>query len=201
MRKKLVVGLIGQVCAGKSAVAAALRRRGAAVLDADGMVHGLYRRREVAAQVRRLFGDGVMDRQGRVDRTALGKLAFSDPPKLRLLTAKVVFPRARAAIRRAVAEFRRSRASLLVLDAPTLVEAGLARLCDKLVFVAAPWARRREWARARGWSSRELRKRAALLLDQQAKRRAASAVIVNDGTPAGVRMRVDSLLAAWGRER
>jgi len=194
---KLVVGLIGQVCAGKSTVAEAFKRRGAAVYNADDAVRELYAQPGIVAQVRALFGGSVLDGHGRVDCHALGRLVFNDPARLRLLTEQVVFPRTREAIEGAIGRFRRSSVKVLLLDAPTLIESGQAAVCDRLVFVAAPVERRREWARARGWPPGELEKRDACLADDQEKRRAATAVIVNDGTLEDVQRHVDGLLAAW----
>ena len=194
---KLVVGLIGQVCAGKTTVAEAFRQRGAVVYDADREVHELYARAEVVAQVRALCGEGVLDRHGAVDRQALARLVFADPAQLKALTEQVVFPRVREAAAAAIRRFRGAEAGVLVLDAPTLVEAGQAEVCNQLVFVAAPLARRQQWAAARGWEAGELARREGRLGDEKQKRRAASAVIANDGTPQDLQRRVDELLAAW----
>jgi dephospho-CoA kinase len=191
-----VVGLVGQVCAGKSTVADAFRRRGATVWDADKFVAGLYARPDVVRQVRELFG-AVFDRQGHVDRGALGRLVFADKAKLAVLTEQVVFPRTRVATERAIAEFRRSSAPLFLLDAPTLMEAGEAGKCDEIVFVAAPLARRQAWAAARGWADGELERREARLDNEEQKRRSASAVIMNDGTISDVEARVAELMERW----
>jgi dephospho-CoA kinase len=195
--RKLVVGLIGQVCAGKSTVAAAFRRLGAAVCDADQAVHELYTRPEVAAQVRALFGPGVMDEKGGVDRARLGRLVFFDPARLKRLTEEVVFPRARDAVKAELARFQASDSSVLVLDAPTLVEAGLVGLCDEVVFVSAEFSRRQRWAGARGWEPGELEKREACMLDEERKRSVATASINNDGARDDIETQAGELLSTW----
>ncbi|MGD0094227.1 MAG: dephospho-CoA kinase, partial [Planctomycetota bacterium] len=181
-KRQLVVGLVGQVCAGKSTVAHAFRRQGATVWDADQAVHELYTRPDVAAQVRALFGPDVLDEQGGVDRVALGRLVFSDPAQLKRLTAEVIFPRAHAVLDAELARFRASGGEVLLLDAPTLIEAGQAGLCDQVVFVSACFSRRQKWSQARGWKAGELEKREACMLDEERKRRVATASIHNDGT-------------------
>lgn len=196
---QLVVGLLGQVCAGKSSVASVFRSRGAMVYDLDRAVHQLYTRPEVAAQVRALCGAGVM-RGGdgdEVDREALGRLVFSNPEQLQRLTAEVIYPRARELVREELARFRATDSAILLLDAPTLIEAGLADLCDQVVFVTARLSRRQQWARARGWAADELDRREACLLDKEQKRRLATACVNNDGTREDLEAQVGKLLAAW----
>lgn len=196
-KQLLVIGLVGQVCAGKSAVAEAFRRRGARVFDADKAVHEIYTRAEVIAQVRALFGDSVLDKQGRVDRKALGRLVFSDAKKLQMLTEQVIFPRTGGLLEQALRECRASGSPALVLDAPTLFEAGRDGQCDHIVFVSAPLERRRAWAKARGWVDGELERRDAKMEDEQSKRARADAVIENSGSLNDVDRAVEKLWENW----
>lgn len=179
---RFIVGLIGQICAGKSAVSEAFRRRGARVYDADLSVHAIYRMPEVIEEVRRLFGDGVLDAAGQVDRKAVARIVFSDAAKLKALTETIIFPRTGKMMDREIDAFRRSAAPALVLDAPTLIEAGREKVCDVLIFVAAPKEKREQWARQRGWAAGELERRESRLLDEGEKRKRAAAVIENAGT-------------------
>lgn len=182
-KAQVIVGLIGQVCAGKSAVAEAFRRRGARVYDADQNVHAIYRMPEVIAEVRQMFGEGVIDGQGQVDRKALGRIVFSDAAKLKRLTEKVIFPRTGIAMNQEIEKLRTFKEPALVLDAPTLIEAGRDGLCDALVFIEAPLARRQEWAKKRGWEPGELERREARMMNEDMKRKASKMVISNAGTP------------------
>src|SRR5436190_23322145 len=94
-RKQIIVGLIGQICAGKSAVAEAFARRGADIYDADKSVHEIYRQPEVIEDVRKMLGDGVIESGGQVNRKAVGQIVFADAAKLKTLTEKIIFPRTR----------------------------------------------------------------------------------------------------------
>ena len=195
-QSKWVIGLFGQVCAGKSAVAEAFRKQGARVFDADKAVHALYQNPEVAAQVRELFGKEALDSQGGVDRKSLGAIVFSDPAKLKLLTESVIFPRVNAALREEIEQFKQAQESYLLIDAPTLLEAGEGGLCDRLVMVTAPWERRVDWAEKRGWTVEELRRRDARMLDEAAKRAQASVVLENNGSLAGLEVKVHEILGS-----
>lgn len=193
----LVIGLVGRVCAGKSAVADAFRRRGAWVYDADKVVHELYKKKEVIEQVRELFGDTVLNPEGGIDRKALGKLVFADPLKLRTLTERVIFPRTREMLDETLQAFRNSSSPALILDAPTLFEAGRDQVCQFIAFVTAPLARRQAWAQARGWEKAELELRDARLGDETIKRQHTTEIIDNTGSLEDMDRRVGELFDRW----
>ena len=193
-----VIGLIGQVCAGKSAVALAFHRHGATVFDADRLVHEIYTRPETIAQMKQLFGGRVLAADGGVDRQALARVVFADPAQLKRLTEQVIFPRTAAALRQALTNARATGAPALVLDAPTLFEAGHGRDCQHVVFVSAPRERRSAWARQRGWDETEIERREAHLGDEQIRRQRADALIDNSGSLADLDGRVAELFHIWG---
>ena len=85
MKRKLVVGLTGNIATGKSTVMALARERGADTIDADKVAHGSLRNEQVKAAIRAGFGDAVFDEVGEVVRPALGKIVFADPEKMREL--------------------------------------------------------------------------------------------------------------------
>jgi dephospho-CoA kinase len=131
-----VIGLTGSIGMGKSTAAAALRRLGIPVHDADAEVHRLLRSdRELIAAIEAAF-PGVTG-PGGVDRTALGAKVFNDAAALRRLEA-LIHPRVR---RSEIAFLRRMRADrrpIAVLDIPLLFETGGQSRCDAAMVVAAP---------------------------------------------------------------
>ncbi|MBI3828120.1 MAG: dephospho-CoA kinase [Planctomycetes bacterium] len=198
----LAIGLVGQVCAGKSAAAEAFCKRGAALYEADKEVHGLYARKDVKADVRKLFGAGVFDAQGEVDRKKLGALVFGDEAKLKALTEQIVFPRTGEILQERLEAFRKGTLPgdprVLLIDAPTLFEAGREGWCDRIVFVAAPRERRERWAKERrGWAQGELAKREARMQDEALKRAGCQAVLENDGTLEDLDRKVSKLWDEW----
>lgn len=196
--RRLVLGLVGQVCAGKSAVAAAFRNRGAELYEADKLVHELYARPDVKAQVRQLFGAEVFDAAGAVDRKKLGALVFGDPARLKELTEGVIFPRTGEALKTQLDVFRAGQAPVLLVDAPTLFEAGREGWCDRVIFVAARRERREVWARTnRGWAEGELARREARMQDETGKRARCHAVLENDGTLEDLDRKVGALWERW----
>lgn len=188
-KRGIVLGLVGPVGAGKSEVSRLLQRHGAEIYEADAVVRRLYDQPDVKQAVRELFGDDVFDSSGAVNRTAIAAKifgAFGDSELRRRLTEEVIFPRTGRVMRARIDEFR-ARAGprdVLVLDAPTLVEAGRPEWCDWLVLITALAERRRQWAAARGWPDGEVDRRDASMLPEAEKRRLASFVIENAGTLA-----------------
>lgn len=190
-----MIGLTGGIGSGKSTVAAILAGLGATVIDADRIGHEVYRpgteghRRVVAT-----FGPDVVAPDGTIDRPALGAIVFADPDALaRLNTA--VHPLIADEIRRRISAARaESPERPIVIEAAIMVEAGW-RFFDHIWVVLA----KREHAiervtAARGQSRDQVERRMAAQVTDAERRRVASLVLENDGTPAELRARVEE---AW----
>lgn len=131
-----IVGLTGSIGMGKSTAAAALRRLGIPVHDADAEVHRLLRRdRELIAAIEAAF-PGVAGTDG-IDRSALGAKVFNDPAALRRLEA-LIHPRVRRSEIAFLRRMRAARRAIAVLDIPLLFETGGDARCDAAMVVAAP---------------------------------------------------------------
>src|SRR5438477_8015865 len=90
-RRKPVIGLVGGVGAGKSAAAAAMARRGGAVVDGDRLGHEALELPEVKRQLVARWGGRVLKPDGTANRRAIAGVVFADPAELKALEA-VVFP-------------------------------------------------------------------------------------------------------------
>jgi dephospho-CoA kinase len=131
-----IIGLTGGIGMGKSTAAAAFRRAGIPVFDADATVHALQARGGGAVRaIERAFPGTV--RNGTVDREALRRAVLGNPEALRRLEA-IVHPLVRDAERAFVARARRRRARAVVLDIPLLFETGGEARVDRVVVVSAP---------------------------------------------------------------
>jgi dephospho-CoA kinase len=172
-----------------------LGQLGAEVYDADSAVRSLYDREDIKQAVRQLLGDRVFDSSGAVDRRVVAEVIFHDGELRRRLTHDILFPRTGVLLLDQLARFRTSAQpqSVLVLDAPTLFEAGRADWCDRILLVTAPRERRVHWATSRGWTAAELDRRDTAMLPEAEKRRRADWVIDNTGTLEDLRACVDSV--------
>jgi dephospho-CoA kinase len=126
-----ILGLTGSIACGKSTVAKWLEQHGAVVIDADALVHELYRDPAFTEQIGQSFGTFVIGKDGVVDRKALGNLVFGNPHKMAKLE-KIVHPAVTALRDQRVQEIRQSAKppKVLVLDAVKLVESGQYKICQ-----------------------------------------------------------------------
>jgi dephospho-CoA kinase len=195
----MILGLLGGIGSGKSAVATELARHGGLVINADQFGHEALRQPELQRQVIAHFGQNIVDAAGAIDRKKLGAKVFADGKQLRALEA-IVFPYIGQRIREEIDRSRRRAVvRFIVLDAAVMLEAGWNDVCDKLIFVDAPRSLRLERVRQqRGWSEADLQAREALQLPLEEKRRRADAVIRNDGASPASGAQVESLLRQWG---
>jgi dephospho-CoA kinase len=196
---KFVLGLLGGIGSGKSAVAAELVKRGGWLVNADLLGHEALQQADLKQRIIAHFGQGILDDAGEIHRKKLGAKVFADPSELRALEA-IVFPFIGDRIREEIAQAgRRDGVRFIVLDAAVMLEAGWNGACDKLIFVDAPrTARIARAQRQRGWSEAELAAREALQMPLDEKRRRADAVIDNSGPPEALTEQVAGLLRRWG---
>lgn len=174
----IILGLTGSIGMGKSNAAAALRRLGVPVFDADAAVHRLLGKGGGAvAAVREAF-PGTEGPGGAIDRQALGREVFGRPAELRRLE-QILHPMVRRAERRFVAAARARREPNVVLDIPLLFETGGDRRCDRVLVVSAPaWLQRQRVARRRGMTDSRLQAILAAQTPDREKRRRADFVVL-----------------------
>lgn len=131
-----IIGLTGGIGMGKTTAAAAFRRAGIPVFDADAAVHALQARGGGAVRaIERAFPGTVRD--GAVDREALRRAVLGNEEALRRLEG-IVHPLVRQAERAFLARARRRGARAVVLDIPLLFETGGQARVDRVVVVSAP---------------------------------------------------------------
>ncbi len=181
----LVIGLTGNIAAGKSSVARHFAAWGATLVDAD-----LLAREAVAPRTSALraivarWGSTVLAADGSLDRGALRRIVFGDATERAALDA-IVHPEVARLRAEAVAAAAARGDRLVVCDIPLLFESGLTGTVDAVVLVDAP----RDQRLARLVRDRQLAPdEAAAMMDAQwpseRKRSRADWVIDNDGTLA-----------------
>lgn len=180
--RRTVLGMLGGIGAGKSHVARRIRALApAAVVDADALASEALAAAAGDGRLAAALGPETVTAEGAPRRDAIAARVFRDPTA-RLRLEELVHPPVLAAIRERVAAHHRGEGpSLLVLDVPLLVETGLDRLCDVLVFVDAPAEVRRARALARGLAAADWERREAAQEALARKRVRADAVIRSDG--------------------
>ena len=190
-----ILCLTGSVGMGKTTAARMLRKMGIPVHDADAEVHRLLGRGGAAVKAVEAAFPGV--KSGRViDRAALGRIVFADPPALKRLEA-ILHPLVRAAERKFLARARREHRKLVVLDIPLLYETKGERRCDGVIVVSAPRPIQLARVLARpGMTKERLAAIEARQMPDRQKRRRADIVIE---TGLGKRHSLENLRRALAR--
>lgn len=195
-----VLGVLGGIASGKSAVARFLAGPDGVVLDADRVARDVLASDEVRAELVARFGPSILLPDGSPDRARLAERVFASPDDRRELE-RLTHPRVRATLRAALEAARKRCVPRIVLDVPLLLENdpehGLARACDALVFVDADERARDARATAtRGWQSGEVARREAAQMPLAHKRERADFVLQNDGSLEQLEARCDALRRA-----
>lgn len=187
-----VIGLVGGIGAGKSTVAKAIARHGAVILDSDSQAKELLNRPDVQNALASWWGESVL-RDGRIDRKKVADIVFADPDQRRRLE-RLLHPLIKAGRQQALEAAAARHVPFAVIDAPLLLEAGVDKECDAVVYVDAPREARIARVRSRGWDDSELDRREAAQLPLHEKRARSHYVVTNDGDEAKLAFEVAELL-------
>ena len=183
-----LVGLTGNIAAGKSTVASTLAADcGLHVIDCDAIAHDAVRpgrwayRRVLAAFGPAITADPAAPGSP-LDRAALGALAFADPAARRKLNAATHLPILLTLLGRLLAAWLACKA-VVVVDMPLLFESGFWRVTSPRVLVDAPVGVRAARIQARdGLSAAAAADRLAAQASAATKRPRCAWVIENEGT-------------------
>ncbi len=132
-----VVGITGSLGTGKTTAACLFKKLGAKVLDADEISRRLTKSDgRCFNQIVRSFGKSIL-RNGEINRAKLANIVFQDKIKLNELN-KIIHPKVVEEIREKIKEYKKQNTnSVIVLDVPLLIEAGLLTDVNHLVVVKA----------------------------------------------------------------
>jgi dephospho-CoA kinase len=196
----LRVGLTGGIACGKSTVARMFQELGAQVIDADVLVHELYRPgQEVYQELVRRFGQDIVKANGEIDRGRLAAAAF-DGGRVAELN-RVVHP---AVIRQQEEWMRKTAAedpdALVIVEAALILEAGAGGRFDKIIVVTCrPEQKIDRLARRAGLGQNEARaeveRRTKAQFSDEEKARHSDYVIDNCGAIEATRAQVQRIFA------
>jgi len=147
--KKPIIGILGGICSGKTAVAAEFAKLGCKVIDADEIAHQVLGEASVKEKIIGSFGKSVYYK-GKIDRRKLADIVFSDGKKISKLNS-IVHPVVLERVEQLIKRYReRPEIKAIVLDMPLLAEVNWAKRCDKLIFVACNRSTRLKRAKKMG---------------------------------------------------
>ena len=133
----IIVGLTGSIASGKSTVASWIRETGAAVHDADAVVHNLLGANgQAVAEIIAIFGPDIAASDGGIDCKKLGGHVFANPVDRKKLES-ILHPLVRQSRDQFLQDQQRLGSQIVVLDVPLLYETGGDGLCDYVIVVYA----------------------------------------------------------------
>jgi len=175
---KPIIGIVGGIGSGKTFVARLFGELGCLVIEADALVRDAYDDPAIRDILRQWWGDEIFLPNGSLNRAAVARKVFADPQQRTRLEG-LIHPWVDARRREIMARAGEDTVAF-VWDTPLLIEAGLHRDCDAIVYVDAPETDRLARVKAqRGWDSAELSRREILQMPLDKKREISDHVIVN----------------------
>lgn len=135
--KILAVAVTGGIATGKSSVCRLFEKLGARLIDADAIGREIVEGKpEILPSLARAFGNQILLSDGRLDRRALGRLAFADRAQLDKLN-NLVHPFLIEEIRRRIEIMEvEGFAGIVAADAALIFEWNLVEIFDVTVVVS-----------------------------------------------------------------
>ncbi|MFQ5585219.1 MAG: dephospho-CoA kinase, partial [Thermodesulfobacteriota bacterium] len=166
--------------AGKSLIAGFLRECGAYIIDADVIAREIVEPGEEAYNdVVKTFGERVLQKDGNIDRAALGRIVFSKKADLKTLN-RIMLPRIiEEEKKRMKAILKKQPEALIVINAPLLIESGHYREMDKIIVVDIDEELQIERAEQKGFTGKEARARIRSQMKRTERLRYADYIIDN----------------------
>jgi dephospho-CoA kinase len=192
---KLIIGITGGIGSGKSTVAGIFGELGCLVISSDQQVQQAYHDPAVISQIRKWWGDEVLQANGRLNKRKISDIIFVDPQQRKRLE-ELLHPRV-ARLRDNQMELARGdpQVKAIVWDTPLLFEAGLQKECDAVVFVDVPPEQRIERVtRNRGWDEAEFQRREKSQWPLDKKREISDYIVDNTADADNVRGQVREVL-------
>ena len=130
----IILGLTGSIGCGKSSLSNILKDNNIDIIDADIISRKIFEDRKLLSLVFEHFGEYVKNKDGSLNRKALGNIVFNDDNKLIELNA-LTHPRIKEKIIKEIEILKLNNKEVIVIDAPLLIEGGYLEMVDKLLVI------------------------------------------------------------------
>lgn len=128
---KKVIGITGNICAGKSEVTKYLKEKGYKIIDGDLITNQIYNDDLAFKQAMiNLFGPSII-KEDKIDKTKVAQLVFADKNQLNNLNQLIqpyIIKRMSEAINRLD--------GLFFIDGALIFEMGLDKQCDRMIYLS-----------------------------------------------------------------
>jgi dephospho-CoA kinase len=186
-----LIGLTGAIGSGKSSVSALFARKGAIIIDGDGIAKQLQQKGSPTLQkLVDEFGDILLE-SGELDRAKVANLVFGEAELLKRLNA-IMHPAIGLEILRQI-EANMTTDSVVVLDMPLLVENPRDGMSGLVVVDVDPEVAISRLVQFRNMNEEDARRRMASQASREERLSVADRVIDNSGSPDALDSQVDEV--------
>jgi dephospho-CoA kinase len=178
----ILVGITGGIACGKTEVSKVFREKGAVVLSGDRIGKDVVEKnRGILKELVWTFGQEILNKKGGLNRRRLGEIAFASKKSKEKLN-RMVHPYLLKELRGKIESLgKKHHRGMVVIDAALIVEWGLQRELDYLIFVQSKRGDRiRRLREQKGYSRKEVEGRIKSQLPETTKRKLADFVIRNN---------------------
>ena len=185
----MLLGITGQIGAGKSEVARIFKKYGAFIISADRIGKEVVEKHgSILSRLVRAFGSGILTGSGRLRRRALAGIAFSSEENKRRLN-RIIHPALLKELdrrtRQAVKGYR-----LVVIDAALLIDWNWDKKVDMVIVVHASDKTKISRLVSNGYTEQEARQRLKSQLSFADFKKRADLVIFNNKSVAALEVKV-----------
>jgi len=175
------VALTGGIASGKTLVSDEFAKLGVPVIDTDVIAHNLVEPGQPALkEIETVFGPNIIDRSGRLKRSELRSMIFTDPDKRKKLEA-ILHPKIRQVAAEAITKVTSAYCILVI---PLLAEKGTYPYVDRVLVVDVDPETQISRLMTRDNSSRNQAEQAlASQASREQRLRIADDVLDNSGSP------------------
>ncbi|KAF0145362.1 MAG: dephospho-CoA kinase [Nitrospirae bacterium] len=186
-----IAGLTGNYGMGKSAVLSMFRELGAVTIDADWVVQQLLKEKPVLKKIKTLFGAGVFDKKGDLDKSKIAQRIFRNK-SLRLKLEDLLHP---LVFERIDDFFRKTRngRKVFIVEAPLIFERGYEGRFDKMITVSTGETTAINRLSMHGIQPKEVIERLKCQLPIKEKIRRSDYQIDNSGLPEKTKKQVEAV--------
>ncbi len=197
----IIVGVTGNIAAGKSTVASVFKELGTYIIDWDELAREVVRPHSKAwKQISEHFGKGILNADLNINRRKLADTVFSDKRELAKLN-RIVHPQVFEMDERTTNEIRsRDPDAMIIKDIPLLFEVTRPVFVDKVIVVYASQETQLRRLQEKGIDRRDAQRRIESQLPLEEKVKSADFVVDNDGSLEYTRRQVGDIYSLLRKE-
>ena len=172
-----ILGLTGDVGAGKSTLCRVWREMGAAVCDSDTIARSMWALPEVQKEAKKRWGKDFFDDEKEALLSKIAGKIFNDEEEYEFATGLI-----HSFTIKEIKRFIDSARGWTVVEIPLLFECGLEGWFDGIIYAAADLEKRAHQNKKRHWDKEEIVRREKRLMSREKKILSSRWVLENTGS-------------------